>query len=343
MGLTRSRPSHEILSGDSADVYFARAESILDKEGLDPLVTMEVFTRQDAVLCGIDEARNLLGHVLAGADPAETMLETLHDGDVDRAEGGRPPDPRPLPPVRPVRDGVPRDPRPVDRLGDRRPDVRRGRGAGPGDQLRGTSHPPRHHRCPRLRGDHRRLRRRIDAGRRPACRPRPDRDDAPFAGPHLRRHRRGGPRVRPARGAGRATDRPRRHVQGRGRGGPARRPRARRPALRRAARYAVRAGPGHRRARPRGPGAAGPGRLRPRQDHRSRAGSTRTASATSRRPAHRSTRTRSARTSAARRRSTSPATSRRSTARRSPSAAGSRAHRLARGSRRSTWRRTGRR
>src|SRR4051794_41760717 len=82
MGLTRSRPSHEILSGDSADVYFARAESILEKEGLDPLVTMEVFTRQDAVLCGIDEARNLLGHVLAGADPDETKLETLHDGDL---------------------------------------------------------------------------------------------------------------------------------------------------------------------------------------------------------------------------------------------------------------------
>jgi nicotinate phosphoribosyltransferase len=81
MGLTRSRPSHEILSGDSADVYFARAETILEKEGLDPLVTMEVFTRQDAVLCGIDEARNLLGHVLAGADADETMLETLHDGD----------------------------------------------------------------------------------------------------------------------------------------------------------------------------------------------------------------------------------------------------------------------
>ena len=52
MGLKRSRPSHEILSGDSADVYFARAESILAKEGRDPLVTMEVFARQDAVLCG---------------------------------------------------------------------------------------------------------------------------------------------------------------------------------------------------------------------------------------------------------------------------------------------------
>ena len=82
MGLTRSRPSLEILSGDSADVYFARAESILDREGLDPLVTMEVFTREPAVLCGIDEARNLLGHVLGQADPAETRLEALHDGDV---------------------------------------------------------------------------------------------------------------------------------------------------------------------------------------------------------------------------------------------------------------------
>ncbi len=82
MGHERTRPSHEILSGDSADVYFARAESILDKEGMDPLVTMEVFTRQDAVLCGIDEAKNLLGHVLATADPAETTIEALDDGDM---------------------------------------------------------------------------------------------------------------------------------------------------------------------------------------------------------------------------------------------------------------------
>ena len=121
MGLTRSRPSHEILSGDSADVYFARAETILEQEGLDPLVTMEVFTREDAVLCGIDEARNLLGHVLAGADPAETRLEALARRRPDRAQGDRPPDPRPLPPVRAVRDGVPGDARPVDRLGDRGP------------------------------------------------------------------------------------------------------------------------------------------------------------------------------------------------------------------------------
>ena len=81
MGLTRTRPSHEILSGDSADVYFARAETILDREGRDPLVTMEVFARQQGVLCGIDEARNLLGHVLADADATETRLESLQDGD----------------------------------------------------------------------------------------------------------------------------------------------------------------------------------------------------------------------------------------------------------------------
>ena len=81
MGLLRTRPSAEILSGESADVYFARAERILEREGLDPLVTMEVFARHDSVLCGIDEAKNLLGHVLANADRAETSVEGLDDGD----------------------------------------------------------------------------------------------------------------------------------------------------------------------------------------------------------------------------------------------------------------------
>jgi len=81
MGIVRTRPSREILSGDSADVYFARAASILEREGLDPLVTMEVFARQEAILCGIDEAKNLIGHVLAAADPSETRVEALSDGD----------------------------------------------------------------------------------------------------------------------------------------------------------------------------------------------------------------------------------------------------------------------
>jgi nicotinate phosphoribosyltransferase len=81
MGIVRTRPSREILSGDSADVYVARAASILEREGLDPLVTMEVFARQEAILCGIDEAKNLIGHVLAAADPSETRVEALSDGD----------------------------------------------------------------------------------------------------------------------------------------------------------------------------------------------------------------------------------------------------------------------
>lgn len=81
MGIHRTRPSWEILSGDSADVYFARAERILEREGLDPVVTMEVFARQHALLCGIDEAKNLLGHVLADAAARETVVEALDDGD----------------------------------------------------------------------------------------------------------------------------------------------------------------------------------------------------------------------------------------------------------------------
>ncbi len=78
----RTKPSWEILSGDSADVYFARAERILEREGLDPIVTMEVFAREPGVLCGIDEAKNLLAHVLLEADIADAEVEALADGDL---------------------------------------------------------------------------------------------------------------------------------------------------------------------------------------------------------------------------------------------------------------------
>jgi nicotinate phosphoribosyltransferase len=80
MGVQRIRPSSEILSGATADVYFARANRILDREGLDPVVTMEVFCREDAVLCGMGEATNLIGHVLANEPTA--IVEAMQDGDV---------------------------------------------------------------------------------------------------------------------------------------------------------------------------------------------------------------------------------------------------------------------
>jgi nicotinate phosphoribosyltransferase len=80
MGLLRTRPSSEILSGATADVYFARASRILEREGIDPVVTMEVFCREDAVLCGMGEAANLIGHVLANEPGA--IVEAMQDGDV---------------------------------------------------------------------------------------------------------------------------------------------------------------------------------------------------------------------------------------------------------------------
>ena len=79
--MQRRRPSSAILSGESADVYFARAEQIMEREGLDPLVTMEVFARQEAVLCGIDEAKVLIAHVLEAAPDGEAVVEALDDGD----------------------------------------------------------------------------------------------------------------------------------------------------------------------------------------------------------------------------------------------------------------------
>jgi nicotinate phosphoribosyltransferase len=79
--MLRRRPSTEILSGESADVYFARADEILRAEGLDPLVVMEVFARSEGVLCGIDEAKVLLAHALEDALPEERVVESLADGD----------------------------------------------------------------------------------------------------------------------------------------------------------------------------------------------------------------------------------------------------------------------
>ena len=192
MGLQRIRPSHEILSGATADVYFARANSILDREGLDPVVLMEVFCREDAVLCGMGEATNLIGHVLANEPGA--VVEALEDGDL----------------VTPKEVVLRIQARyrafalyETAMLGMLSQStgwataaraVRGGGGATARHQLRGAARPPGHHRRPGLRGDRRRLRRRVHAGRRAAGRPQPDRHDAPLAGPDLRRHGRGPPR-----------------------------------------------------------------------------------------------------------------------------------------------------
>lgn len=79
----RRAPSREILSGEASDVYFSRAEEILSKESLDPIVVMEVFARREAMLCGIDETKVLLADVLSDNGSAkDAVVEALADGDM---------------------------------------------------------------------------------------------------------------------------------------------------------------------------------------------------------------------------------------------------------------------
>ena len=69
-------PSETTLSGHNADVYFRRTRQILEAEGLDPVVAMEFFTRQRALLCGMREVEELLQRVL----PAEAEVWNLEEG-----------------------------------------------------------------------------------------------------------------------------------------------------------------------------------------------------------------------------------------------------------------------
>jgi nicotinate phosphoribosyltransferase len=68
---------HLALSEDRADVYFARTQTILQKEGLDPVVTMEIFPGRDGIFCGIREVLELLGTVL----PEGAEVWTLDEGE----------------------------------------------------------------------------------------------------------------------------------------------------------------------------------------------------------------------------------------------------------------------
>ncbi len=58
------KPSPEVISGDTADIYFQRTIEILHKEGLNPMATMEVFGSRAGMLCGIEEVKALLTEVL---------------------------------------------------------------------------------------------------------------------------------------------------------------------------------------------------------------------------------------------------------------------------------------
>ncbi len=62
--LAKFEPSQAVLSGETADVYFARTVDILRHEALNPVATMEVFSSRAGILCGIEEVKALLAKVL---------------------------------------------------------------------------------------------------------------------------------------------------------------------------------------------------------------------------------------------------------------------------------------
>ena len=75
------QPAADVLSGETADVYFERARAILAAEGIDPVVTMEIFPRHDGLLCGATEAISYLREIFAEARDPAPLVESLHDGD----------------------------------------------------------------------------------------------------------------------------------------------------------------------------------------------------------------------------------------------------------------------
>ena len=53
-------PVQELRRGYRSDIYFWRSKVVLERNGLQPKVTMQVFQKQHAVLCGVDEVIAML-------------------------------------------------------------------------------------------------------------------------------------------------------------------------------------------------------------------------------------------------------------------------------------------
>lgn len=68
--------SPDVLSGDTADVYFLRTKHILEIERRNPVVTVEIFPGRPGILCGINEDLALLRSVL----PSTAEVWALDEG-----------------------------------------------------------------------------------------------------------------------------------------------------------------------------------------------------------------------------------------------------------------------
>ena len=65
----------EYYGGPAADVYYTRARTTLEAEGLNPVVVMDFFCDRAGVLCGIREATDLLKAVLEEGDELWALPE----------------------------------------------------------------------------------------------------------------------------------------------------------------------------------------------------------------------------------------------------------------------------
>jgi nicotinate phosphoribosyltransferase len=72
-------PVAKIKKGWYSDKYFIRTKQILDKDNRHPQVLMQIFCREEAVVCGIDEAIAVLK--LCADNPEKLKIMALHDGD----------------------------------------------------------------------------------------------------------------------------------------------------------------------------------------------------------------------------------------------------------------------
>lgn len=72
-------PVEKIKAGYYSDIYFLRTQEILNKANYHPRVTMQIFQRGEAVLCGIDEAIAILKR--CAYHPENLVIHALHDGD----------------------------------------------------------------------------------------------------------------------------------------------------------------------------------------------------------------------------------------------------------------------
>jgi len=66
--LPKFEPAEAVLSGETADIYFAHTVDILRQETLNPVTTMEFFSSRAGIVCGMEEVKALLARILPEAN-----------------------------------------------------------------------------------------------------------------------------------------------------------------------------------------------------------------------------------------------------------------------------------